>query len=78
MSVNGTPLNGVARLNADGSIDSTGFFNGIGADGSVYSLAYGTNIYYVTNITVSVTNSSALVTNVVASTNNYDLCRRSV
>lgn len=69
MSVNGTPLNGIARLNADGTIDSTGFFNGTGADGSVYSLVYGTNIYYVTNI-FYVTNINSTVTNIVASTNN--------
>ena len=68
--VNGSPLNGIARLNADGSIDSTGFFNGTGTDGSVYSLTYGTNIYYATNVAVSVTNNTVLTTNIVLSTNN--------
>ena len=63
LSINGTPLNGIARLNTDGTIDSTGFFNGTGADGSVYNLVYATNVSYVTNITAS-------LTNVVASTNN--------
>jgi uncharacterized delta-60 repeat protein len=37
--VNGTTLNRLARLNADGSIDQTNFFSGTGADDTVYNLS---------------------------------------
>ena len=37
--ISGTPLNRLARLNADGSIDQTNFFSGTGADDTVYSLS---------------------------------------
>jgi uncharacterized delta-60 repeat protein len=37
--VNGTPDNGIARLNADGSLDSAGFLNGYsGANGAVQAI----------------------------------------
>ena len=47
-SLSGVPLNNLARLNSDGSIDST-FFNGIGADNSVDSITIQpvTNLLYV-------------------------------
>ena len=36
--VNGTPLNHLARFNVDGSLDTTGFFPGSGADDVVYNI----------------------------------------
>src|ERR1039458_3982826 len=65
--VNGSALNSIARLNADGSIDSAGFFIGTGADGTVYSILYSTNV----TTSVSITNNNGtFVTNTIASTNN--------
>ncbi len=56
MYVNGSSFNGIARLNADGSIDSTNFFIGTGANGTVYNVLYSTNLVYTTNITATTTN----------------------
>ena len=65
--VNGSALNSIARLNADGSIDSASFFIGTGANGTVYSILYSTNV----TTSVSVTNNNGtFVTNTIASTNN--------
>jgi uncharacterized delta-60 repeat protein len=49
--INGNPLNGIARLNADGTIDNAGFFPGTGANGTVDSIIYSTN--FITSISVS-------------------------
>ena len=38
-SVDGVTLNSIARLNSDGSLDSSGFNPGTGADGPVFALA---------------------------------------
>jgi uncharacterized delta-60 repeat protein len=65
--VNGSALNSIARLNADGSIDSASFFIGTGANGTVYSILYSTNV----TTSVSVTNNNGtFVTNTIVSTNN--------
>jgi uncharacterized delta-60 repeat protein len=65
--VNGSALNSIARLNTDGSIDTAGFFIGTGADGTVYSILYSTNV----TTSVSITNNNGtFVTNTIASTNN--------
>ena len=37
-NIGGTPINGIARLNSDGTLDST-FNPGLGANGTVYALA---------------------------------------
>ncbi|MFZ0829365.1 MAG: Calx-beta domain-containing protein [Verrucomicrobiia bacterium] len=66
-NINGTPLNGIARLNADGSLDTAGFSTGTGANNTVNCILYGTNI--ITGVSVT-NNNGTLVTNSIASTNN--------
>jgi uncharacterized delta-60 repeat protein len=41
--MNHVPLNHLVRFNADGSLDTTNFFTGIGADGIVYNVNVQTN-----------------------------------
>ena len=41
-NIGGTPINGIARLNSDGTLDTT-FITGTGANGAVYALAVQTD-----------------------------------
>lgn len=45
--VNGSSMNHLARLNTSGSVDTTGFFIGIGADNAVWSINPQTNGIYI-------------------------------
>ena len=65
--INGSSLNGIARLNADGSIDTAGFFPGTGADDTVDCIIYSTNV--ITSVSVT-NNNGTFVTNTIASANN--------
>ncbi len=66
--INGSSFNGIARLNTDGSIDTTGFFPGTGADSAVNCIIYCTNV--ISSVTVSnPPGNGTPVTNTVASTN---------
>jgi len=64
--INGSSLNGIARLNADGSIDTAGFSPGTGADDVVHSIIYSTNV--IKNVTVTNSNGTFL-TNTITGTN---------
>ena len=61
--INGSSLNGIARLNADGSIDTAGFFPGTGADDTVDCIIYSTNV--ITSVSVT-NNNGTFVTNTIA------------
>jgi uncharacterized delta-60 repeat protein len=63
--VNGTALNRIARLNPNGSIDSTNFYVGTGADATVFSI----NANTATNITGTNVTSSIYVGGSFASFN---------
>jgi uncharacterized delta-60 repeat protein len=70
--INGSALNGIARLNADGSIDTAGFSPGMGADDTVYSILYATNVIATTVVsnTAPAGSPPVLVTNLLSSANN--------
>ncbi|MEI9961771.1 MAG: delta-60 repeat domain-containing protein [Limisphaerales bacterium] len=62
--VNNTPMNRVVRFNADGSLDTTGFFPGTGADDTVFCINYASSFAFnivsnanSTNVTVSLGNA---------------------
>jgi uncharacterized delta-60 repeat protein/uncharacterized repeat protein (TIGR01451 family) len=68
--INGTLFNRIARLNTNGSIDTAGFFPGTGADDTVYSIVYSTNV--ITSVTVSsppAGGSGSPVTSTIIATN---------
>ena len=68
-NINGTPLYNIARLNANGSIDTTGFFSGTGADDTVRCLFYATNIISTLVVSNPPPGGGLPVTNQLAATN---------
>jgi uncharacterized delta-60 repeat protein len=64
--VNGSSLNGIARLKTDGSIDPN-FFPGTGADDTVRSIIYSTNV--TTTVSVIITNNLPVTNTTVSSYN---------
>lgn len=67
--LNGASLNRIAELNADGSVDSTNFFIGTGADSTVFCINDVTSYVENTNDVITATNISIYVGGAFASIN---------